>query len=99
MDETHIQTIRGGIQRVMHLAENHWTQEPTRCGFDHHHEPYGYIPVSKPSKPVREVRNETWEGIRLALLREPPSDPGADGRTDAGAWKPHGAFHSAARNL
>lgn len=34
MNETDIQTIRGGIQRVMHLAKDHWTQEPTRCGFN-----------------------------------------------------------------
>jgi hypothetical protein len=61
MNETHIQTIRGGIQRVMHLAKDHWTQEPTRCGFNYHHELYGYIPVSKLSKLVREARNETWE--------------------------------------
>lgn len=61
MDETHIQIIRGGIQRVMHLAKDHWTQEPTRCGFSCRHEPYGYIPVSTPSTPVREARNETWE--------------------------------------
>lgn len=61
MNETYIQTIRGGIQRVIHLAKDHWTQEPKRCGFNHHHEPYGYIPVRKPSKPIREARNETRE--------------------------------------
>lgn len=61
MNETHIQTIRGGIQRVMHLAKDHWTQEPTRCGFNYYHELYGYIPVSKLAKLIREARNETWE--------------------------------------
>lgn len=61
MNETYIRTIRGGIQRVVHLAEDHWTQEPKRCGFNYHHEPYGCIPAHKPSKPVREARNETWE--------------------------------------
>ena len=30
MNETDIQTIRGGIQRVIHLAKDHWTQEPKR---------------------------------------------------------------------
>ena len=35
MNETYIQTIRGGIQRVFHPAKDHWTQEPKRCGFDH----------------------------------------------------------------
>lgn len=33
MNEIYIQTIRGGIQRVIHLAKDHWTQEPKRCGF------------------------------------------------------------------
>lgn len=33
MNETYIQTIRGGIQRVIHLAKDHRTQEPKRCGF------------------------------------------------------------------
>lgn len=61
MNETYIQTIRGGIQRVIHLAKDHWTQEPKRCGFNHHHELYGYIPVCKLSKLIREARNETWE--------------------------------------
>ena len=32
MNVTYIQTIRGGIQRVFHLAKDHWTQEPKRCG-------------------------------------------------------------------
>ena len=41
MNETYIQTIRGGIQRVIHLAKDHWTQEPKRCGFNYHHELYG----------------------------------------------------------
>ena len=35
MNETYIQTIRGGIQRVFHLAKDHWTQEPKRCGFEY----------------------------------------------------------------
>lgn len=61
MNETYIQTIRGGIQRVIHLAKDHWTQEPKRCCFNYHHELYGYIPVCKPSKLIREARNETWE--------------------------------------
>lgn len=61
MNETYIQTIRGGIQRVIHLTKDHWTQEPKRCGLNHHHEPYGYIPVHKPSKLIREARNETGE--------------------------------------
>ena len=61
MNETYIQTIRGGIQRVIYLAEGHWTQEPKRGGFNYHHELYGYIPVCKLSKLIREARNETWE--------------------------------------
>lgn len=61
MNETYIQTIRGGIQRVIHLAKDHWTQEPKRCGFNYHHELYGYIPVCKLSKLIWEARNETWE--------------------------------------
>lgn len=61
MNETYIQTIRGGIQRVIHLAKDHWTQEPKRCGFNYHHELYGYIPVCKLSKLGWEARNETWE--------------------------------------
>lgn len=61
MNEPYIQTIRGGIQRVSHLAEDHWTKEPERRGFNHHHGPYGHIPVCKPSKPVREARNKTRE--------------------------------------
>ena len=59
MNETYIQTIRGGIQRVIHLAKDHWTQEPKRCGFNHHHELYGYIPVRKLSKPIREAKFST----------------------------------------
>lgn len=31
MNETYIQTIRGGVQRVIHLAKDHWTQEPKRA--------------------------------------------------------------------
>lgn len=65
MNETYIQTIRGGIQRVIHLAKDHWTQEPKRCGFNYHHELYGYIPVYKLSKLTREARNENMGGIRL----------------------------------
>lgn len=64
MNETDIQTIRGGIQRVIHLAKDHWTQEPKRCGFNYHHELYGYIPVFKLSKLIREARNENMGGIR-----------------------------------
>lgn len=33
MNETYIQTIRGGIQHVIHLAKDHWTQTPKPCGF------------------------------------------------------------------
>ena len=79
MNVTYIQTIRGGIQRVFHLAKDHWTQEPKRCGFNYHHELYGYIPVCKLSKLIREARNENMGGIRLALLREPLPDSGAAG--------------------
>lgn len=28
MNETYIQTIRGGIQHVIYLAKDHWTQKP-----------------------------------------------------------------------
>lgn len=87
MNETYIQTIRGGIQRVFHLAKDHWTQEPKRCGFNYHHELHEYIPVCKtvqadPGSPERNMG-----GIRLAPLREPLPDSGADGRTDAGVRK------------
>lgn len=99
MNETYIQTIRGGIQRVFHLAKDHWTQEPKRCGFNYHHELYGYIPVFKLSKLIREARNENVGGIRLALLREPLPDSGADGCTDAGVRKLYKVFHDAVRNL
>ena len=47
MNETYIQTIRGGIQHVIHLAKDHWTQTPKPCGFYYRHELYGYIRVSK----------------------------------------------------
>lgn len=43
MNETYIQTIRGGIQHVIYLAKDHWTQKPKSCGFYYHHELYGYI--------------------------------------------------------
>lgn len=61
MNETYIQTIRGGIRRGSHLDKDHRTKEPKRCGSNHHHGPYGCVPVRKPSKPIREARNETWE--------------------------------------
>ena len=60
MNETYIQTIRGGIQHVIHLAKDHWTQTPKPCGFYYHHELYGYIPVSKLSELIRDDWNETY---------------------------------------
>ena len=60
MNETYIQTIRGGIQHVIHLAKDHWTQKPKTSGFYYHHELYGYIPVSKISKLIRDDWNETY---------------------------------------
>ena len=62
MNETHIQTIRGGIQHVIHLAKDHWTQTLKPGGFYYHHELYGYIPVSKISKLIRDDWNETYMG-------------------------------------
>lgn len=62
MNETYIQTIRGGIQHVIHLAKDHWTQTPKPCGFYYHHELYGYIPVSKLSELIRDAWNETYMG-------------------------------------
>ena len=63
MNETYIQTIRGGIQHVIHLAKDHWTQTPKPCGYYYyyyHHELYGYIPVSKLSELIRDDWNETY---------------------------------------
>ena len=62
MNETYIQTIRGGIQHVTHLAKDHWTQTPKPCGFYYHHEHYGYIPVPKPAALIRDDWNETHMG-------------------------------------
>lgn len=62
MNETYIQTIRGGIQHVIHLAKDHWTQTPKPCGFYYHHELYGYIRVSKLSELIRDDWNETYMG-------------------------------------
>lgn len=62
MNETYIQTIRGGIQHVIHLAKDHWTQTPKQCGSYYHHELYGYIPVSKLSEMIRDDWNETHMG-------------------------------------
>lgn len=64
MNETCIQTIRGGIRHVIHLAKDHWTQTPKPCGFHYHHELYGYIPVLELAALIRDDRNETrmgWE--------------------------------------
>ena len=69
MNETYIQTIRGGIQRVFHLSKDHWTQEPKRCCFNYHHELYGYIPVSKISKLIRDDWNETYMNWTEALYK------------------------------
>lgn len=60
MNETYIQTIRGGIQHVIHLAKDHWTQTPKPCGFYYRHELYGYIKVSKLSELIRDDWNETY---------------------------------------
>lgn len=60
MNETYIQTIRGGIQHVIHLAKDHWTQTPKPCGFYYHHELYGYIPVPKLAALIRDDWNETY---------------------------------------
>lgn len=62
MNETYIQTIRGGIQHVIHLAKDHWTQTPKPYGFYYHHELYGYIPVSKLSELIRDAWDETYMG-------------------------------------
>lgn len=61
MNETDIQTIRGGILHVIYQTQGHWTRTPKTSGFYYHHELYGYIPVSKLSKLIQEARNETWE--------------------------------------
>lgn len=62
MNETYIQTVRGGIQHVIHLAKDHWTQTPKPYGFYYHHELYGYIPVSKLSELIRDAWDETYMG-------------------------------------
>ena len=62
MNETCIQTIRGGIQNVIHLAKDHWTQTPKPCGYYYHQEPYGYIPVFKLANLIRDGWNETYMG-------------------------------------
>lgn len=59
MNETYIQTIRGGIQHVIYLAKDHWTQTPS-CGFYYRHELYGYIRVSKLSELIWDDWNETY---------------------------------------
>ena len=99
MNETYIQTIRGGIQRVIHLAKDHWTQEPKRCGFNYHHELYGVHPSLQTVQADPGSSERNMGGIRLALLREPLPDSGADGCTDAGVRKPYKVFHDAVRNL
>lgn len=43
MNETYIQTIRGGIQHVIYLAKDYWTETPNTFGHYYHHERYGYI--------------------------------------------------------
>lgn len=60
MNETYIQTIRGGIQHVIYLAKDHWTQKPKSCGFYYRHELYGYIPVPMLSELIRDDCNETY---------------------------------------
>lgn len=62
MNETYIQTIRGGIQHVIHLAKDHWTQTPKPCGYYYHQEPYGYIPVFKLANLIRDGWNEIYMG-------------------------------------
>lgn len=62
MNETYIQTIRGGIQHVIYLAKDHWTQTPRSCGFYYHHKLYGYIPVFKLAALIRDDWNETHMG-------------------------------------
>ena len=60
MNETYIHTIRGGIQHVIHLAKDYWTQTPKPGGFYYHHELYGYISVPKLSNLIRDDWNETY---------------------------------------
>ena len=62
MTETYTQTIRGGIQHVIHLAKDHWTQTPKPCGFYYHHEHYGYIPVFKLAALIRDDWDKTYMG-------------------------------------
>ena len=62
MNDTYIQTIRGGIQHVIHLAKDHWTQTPKPGRFYYHHELYGYIPVLKLAALIRDDWNETHMG-------------------------------------
>lgn len=60
MNETYIQTIRGGIQHVIYLTKDHWTETPKPYGFYYHHELYGYIRLSKLSELIRDAWNETY---------------------------------------
>lgn len=62
MNETYIQTIRGGIQHAIHLAKDHWTQTPKPYGYYYHQEPYGYIPVFKLANLIRDGWNELYMG-------------------------------------
>lgn len=56
---TDTQTVRDGIQHVIRLAKDHWTETP-KVGYYYHHELYGYIPVSKLSDLIRDDWNETY---------------------------------------
>lgn len=62
MNETYIQTIRSGIQHVIYLAKDHWTQTPNSCGFYYRHELYGYIRVSKLSDLIRGAWDQAHTG-------------------------------------
>lgn len=62
MNETDIQTIRGGILHVIYQTQGHWTRTPKTSGLYYHHELYGYIPVSK----LSELIQEDWDKNYMA---------------------------------
>lgn len=99
MNETYIQTIRGGIP-----ARHPPCQRPLDSGAQ-------TVRLQLPSRTLRVhpslqtvqadpgSSERNMGGIRLALLREPLPDSGADGCTDAGVRKLYKVFHDAVRNL
>lgn len=99
MNETYIQTIRGGIQRVIHLAKDHWTQEPQTVRLQLPSRTLRVHPDLQTVQANLGSSGRNMGGIRLALLREPLPDSGADGCTDAGVRKLYKVFHDAVRNL